>query len=115
VDHPAVVEAAVTGREDVQTGQATVAYVTLKSTHSPSVELLSELRDHVSKKVGKIAAPANACFTPELPKTRSGKIMRLLLRDAAEHRTLGDIITLADPGVVEELRSRAIEEEGKEQ
>ncbi len=115
VDHPAVAEAAVCGRNDAQTGQAIVAYVTLKGTHQPSVELLTELRNHVSMKIGKIAAPANIVFTPELPKTRSGKIMRRLLRDVAEHRTLGDTTTLADPGVVEELRSRAVVEEGKEQ
>ncbi|MHB8333263.1 MAG: acetate--CoA ligase, partial [Candidatus Dormibacteria bacterium] len=81
VDHPAVAEAAVCGRNDAQTGQAIVAYVTLKGTHQPSVELLTELRNHVSMKIGKIAAPANIVFTPELPKTRSGKIMRRLLRD----------------------------------
>ncbi|HVC38749.1 MAG TPA: acetate--CoA ligase [Candidatus Dormibacteraeota bacterium] len=114
VDHPAVAQAAVCARNDAQTGQAIVAFVTLKGGQEGSVELLAELRDHVGKKIGKIAAPANILFTPELPMTRSGKIMRRLLRDVAENRPLGDTTTLADPAVVEELRSRAVTEEGKE-
>ncbi len=114
VDHSTVAEAAVCGRSDPQTGQAIVAYVTLKGGKEGSVELLQELREHVGKKIGKIAAPANIVFTPELPKTRSGKIMRRLLRDVAEHRELGDTTTLADESVVNELRSRAVTEEGKE-
>ena len=69
--------------------------------------MLDELRDHVATKIGAIAKPANIVFTPELPKTRSGKIMRRLLRDVAEHRTLGDTTTLADPAVVEEIAERA--------
>src|SRR6059036_1308693 len=107
VDHPDVAEAAVCGRHDATTGQAIVAYVTLKGSAEPSVEKLAELRDHVAKKIGPIAKPANIVFTPELPKTRSGKIMRRLLRDVAEQRTLGDTTTLADPTVVEEIKSRA--------
>jgi acetyl-CoA synthetase len=114
VDHPSVAQAAVCARNDPQTGQAIVAFVTLKGGQEGSVELLAELRDHVGKKIGKIAAPANILFTPELPMTRSGKIMRRLLRDVAENRPLGDTTTLADPAVVEELRSRAVTEEGKE-
>jgi acetyl-CoA synthetase len=114
VDHPSVAQAAVCARNDAQTGQAIVAFVTLKSGQEGSVELLAELRNHVSIKIGKIAAPANILFTPELPMTRSGKIMRRLLRDVAENRPLGDTTTLADPAVVEELRSRAVTEEGKE-
>jgi len=114
VDHPSVAQAAVCARNDPQTGQAIVAFVTLKGAQEGSVELLAELRDHVGKKIGKIAAPANILFTPELPMTRSGKIMRRLLRDVAENRPLGDTTTLADPAVVEELRSRAVTEEGKE-
>lgn len=114
VDHPSVAQAAVCARNDAQTGQAIVAFVTLKSGQEGSVELLAELRNHVSMKIGKIAAPANILFTPELPMTRSGKIMRRLLRDVAENRPLGDTTTLADPAVVEELRSRAVTEEGKE-
>jgi acetyl-CoA synthetase len=107
VDHPSVAEAAVCGRMDSQTGQAIVAYVTLKGGEEGSLEELSELRDHVGKKIGPIAKPANIVFTPELPKTRSGKIMRRLLRDVAENRPLGDTTTLADPAVVDEIRERA--------
>ena len=107
VDHQGVAEAAVCGRTDPHTGQAIVAYVTLKGGRDGSVEMLDELRDHVSRKIGPIAKPANIVFTPELPKTRSGKIMRRLLRDVAEHRELGDTTTLADPAVVEEIKKRA--------
>ena len=110
VDHPEVAESAVCGRSDPRTGQAIVAYVTLKGSAEGSVEKLEELRDHVSKKIGPIAKPANIVFTPELPKTRSGKIMRRLLRDVAEHRELGDTTTLADPTVVEEIKERASSE-----
>jgi acetyl-CoA synthetase len=107
VDHPRVAEAAVCGRNDPITGQAIVAYVTLKGDEEPSVGMLEELRSHVAHKIGPIAKPANIVFTPELPKTRSGKIMRRLLRDVAEQRTLGDTTTLADPTVVEEIKQRA--------
>ena len=106
VDHPSVAEAAVCGRMDAQTGQAIVAFVTLKGAEEGSEERLAELRDHVGTKIGAIAKPANIVFTPELPKTRSGKIMRRLLRDVAENRPLGDTTTLADPAVVEEIRER---------
>jgi acetyl-CoA synthetase len=107
VDHPEVAEAAVIGRNDAQTGQAIVAYVTLKGGAEGSLEKLAELREHVARKIGPIAKPANLVFTPELPKTRSGKIMRRLLRDVAEHRPLGDTTTLADPAVVDEIAHRA--------
>jgi len=115
VDHPMVAEAAVAGRNDAQTGQAIVAYVTLKGGAEGSPEMMTELRNHVGVKIGKFAAPANIVFTPELPKTRSGKIMRRLLRDVAEQRTLGDTTTLADPAVVEELGRRAQAEAGREE
>ncbi len=114
VDHPSVAEAAVCGRADATTGQAIVAYVTLKGGQDPSVEMLEELRNHVGKKIGAIAKPANVVFTPELPKTRSGKIMRRLLRDVAENRPLGDTTTLADPAVVTELKERADSEKSEE-
>lgn len=114
VDHPTVAEAAVCGRNDALTGQAIVAYVTLRGGAEGSVEMLDELRDHVAKVIGPIAKPANIVFTPELPKTRSGKIMRRLLRDVAEHRPLGDTTTLADPAVVSEIQSRAEEEPTEE-
>ncbi|HEY9459098.1 MAG TPA: acetate--CoA ligase, partial [Gaiella sp.] len=107
VDHPRVAEAAVCGRNDAVTGQAIVAYVTLKGGDEGSIEMLEELRNHVATKIGAIAKPANIVFTPELPKTRSGKIMRRLLRDVAEHRALGDTTTLADPAVVDEIEQRA--------
>jgi acetyl-CoA synthetase len=110
VDHSRVAEAAVCGRTDPTTGQAIVAYVTLKGGQEGSVEVLEELRNHVGKKIGPIAKPANIVFTQELPKTRSGKIMRRLLRDVAENRTLGDTTTLADPAVVEEIKERAATE-----
>ncbi|MDQ3874111.1 MAG: acetyl-coenzyme A synthetase, partial [Actinomycetota bacterium] len=84
-----------------------------KGTDEGSVEMLDELREHVARKIGKIARPANIVFTPELPKTRSGKIMRRLLRDVAEHRELGDTTTLADPTVVDEIKHRAETERGE--
>jgi acetyl-CoA synthetase len=88
--------------------------VTLKGSAEGSTEKLAELRDHVARKIGPIAKPANIVFTPELPKTRSGKIMRRLLRDVAENRPLGDTTTLADPTVVDELRARGHDEQTKE-
>ena len=114
VDHPKVAEAAVCGRADALTGQAIVAYVTLKGGDEGSVEMLEELRNHVAAKIGPIAKPANIVFTPELPKTRSGKIMRRLLRDVAEHRPLGDTTTLADATVVHEIADRAAADAAEE-
>jgi acetyl-CoA synthetase len=114
VDHPHVAEAAVCGRTDPTTGQAVVAFVSLKGSEEGSPAMMSELRDHVAKVIGKTARPANIVFTPELPKTRSGKIMRRLLRDVAEHRELGDTTTLADPAVVEEIKDRADQEAGRD-
>jgi acetyl-CoA synthetase len=115
VSHPAVAEAAVAGRNDAQTGQAIVAFVTLKGGKEGSPQMLHELRDHVGRVIGKFAAPSNIVFTPELPKTRSGKIMRRLLRDVSENRPLGDTTTLADPAVVAELAKRGRDEAGKEE
>jgi acetyl-CoA synthetase len=114
VDHHDVAEAAVCSRKDATTGEAIVAYVTLKGGAEGSVDKLAELRDHVAKKIGPIAKPANIVFTPELPKTRSGKIMRRLLRDVAENRPLGDTTTLADPTVVSEIQNRATSESADE-
>ena len=113
VDHQAVAEAAVCGRNDALTGQAIVAFVTLKGGQEGSLEMLEELRNHVAEVIGPIAKPANILFTPELPKTRSGKIMRRLLRDVAENRPLGDTTTLADPTVVEEIRERSVSAAGR--
>jgi acetyl-CoA synthetase len=114
VSHPSVAEAAVCGRSDSLTGQAIVAYVTLRGAEEGTVERLDELRDHVAEVIGPIAKPANIVFTPELPKTRSGKIMRRLLRDVAEKRPLGDTTTLADPAVVEEIKDRAVSERSED-
>src|SRR5262249_49915244 len=114
VDHHDVAEAAVAARNDAVTGQAIVAFVTLKAGKEASVAKLEELRNHVAQKIGPIAKPASIVFTPERPKTRSGKIMRRLLRDVAENRPLGDTTTLADPAVVDEIRNRAVEESSQE-
>ena len=107
VDHPAVAEAAVVGRLDERTGQAIAAFVTLKGARVGDDALIAELRDHVATRIGKIARPASIVFTDELPKTRSGKIMRRLLRDISEQRHLGDVTTLANADVVREIAARA--------
>jgi acetyl-CoA synthetase len=109
VDHPAVAEAAVVGADDAITGQAIMGYVILRGDQTASDALLEEVRQHVSKKLGPIGRPKVVIAVPELPKTRSGKIMRRLLRDVAEGRSLGDTTTLTDPAVVEEIRRRADE------
>jgi acetyl-CoA synthetase len=106
VSHPAVAEAAVVGALDDTTGQAIIAYVTLRGGLDVSI---AELRDHVATEIGAIAKPKTIYFTPDLPKTRSGKIMRRLLRDVAEGRNLGDTTTLADTSVVGDLQRRAAE------
>jgi len=106
VSHPAVAEAAVVGANDATTGQAIIAYVTLVGGASADEQ---DLRNHVAKEIGAIAKPKTVYFTPDLPKTRSGKIMRRLLRDVAEGRNLGDTTTLADASVVSELQKRAAE------
>jgi acetyl-CoA synthetase len=111
VDHPAVAEAAVVGKAHDLKGQAIAAFVTLKEGHGASDELVQDLRDHVSEKIGAIAKPDTILFSADLPKTRSGKIMRRLLKDIAEGRALGDTTTLADPAVVARLKD---EYEGKE-
>jgi len=105
VDHRGVAEAAVVGKNDPITGQAIFAFVSLRGGQDPSDELGRELREHVSKIIGPIARPKFLMFTPDLPKTRSGKIMRRLLRDIAEGRTLGDTTTLADSTVVDAIRA----------
>jgi acetyl-CoA synthetase len=104
VDHPAVAEAAVVGRAHDLKGQALAAFVTLKEGQEPSQSLKDDLKDHVVKKIGAIARPDDILFSADLPKTRSGKIMRRLLKDIAEGRTLGDTTTLADPAVVNRLK-----------
>ncbi|MGH9138970.1 MAG: acetate--CoA ligase [Acidimicrobiales bacterium] len=107
VDHPSVAEAAVIGATDQLTGQAIIGYVILRGGNGPTAELGEEVRQHVAKKLGALARPKTVVFTDELPKTRSGKIMRRLLRDVAEGRQLGDTTTLTDPAVVEEIKRRA--------
>jgi acetyl-CoA synthetase len=106
VDHPAVAEAAVVGKADDTTGQAIAAFVILRSGYEPRDELVEELRGHVAELIGPIAKPKSILFTEELPKTRSGKIMRRLLRDVAQDQALGDTTTLADPTVVDGIKSR---------
>jgi len=115
VEHPLVAEAAVCGKLDEITGQAIYAFVTLRGDVTGDARLADELRDHVAAKLGKFTRPKYITFTPELPKTRSGKIMRRLLRDIAEGRSLGDTTTLADSSVVQELRERAAALAGKDE
>ncbi|HEX6424759.1 MAG TPA: acetate--CoA ligase [Acidimicrobiales bacterium] len=107
VDHDAVAESAVCGATDSVTGQAIVAFVTVRGGVDATPDMGEELRAHVARKIGPTARPKMIIFTDELPKTRSGKIMRRLLRDVAEGRALGDTTTLADPNVVDEIRKRA--------
>ena len=119
VGYPGVAEAAVVGATDEMTGQAIVAFVTLKLSadeaeedHSDTVQAL---RDHVAKVISPIAKPRQIILTPELPKTRSGKIMRRLLRDVAENRPLGDVTTLMDPTVVNSIAALMTESSADEE
>jgi acetyl-CoA synthetase len=107
VDHQSVAEAAVVGAKDEVSGQAIFSFVILKGDKEPSVALGKELREHVASVIGPIARPKYLMFVPDLPKTRSGKIMRRLLRDIAEGRALGDTTTLADESVVETIRENS--------
>jgi acetyl-CoA synthetase len=106
VSHAAVAEAAAIGVHDELTGQAIVAFVTLRGGVEAGPELEATLREHVAERIGKLARPNRLLFTPDLPKTRSGKIMRRLLRDMTEGRELGDVSTLGDPAVVTTLKTR---------
>ena len=106
VEHPSVAEAAVVGKVHELKGQAIAAFVTLRTGFHPSSALRDELRDFVAQKIGAIAKPDDVLFSADLPKTRSGKIMRRLLRDIAEGRALGDTTTLADPGVLASLKDQ---------
>ena len=106
VDHPKVAEAAVVGRSHELKGQAVAAFVTLKEGVALSETLVADLKAHVVQKIGAIARPDDIIFTADLPKTRSGKIMRRLLRDIAEGKALGDTTTLADPSVVAKLKEQ---------
>src|SRR5437773_5007271 len=110
VDHPSVAEAAVVGRAHEIKGQAIAAFVTVKEGTQATKQLADDLKEHVVKKIGAIARPDDILFSADLPKTRSGKIMRRLLRDIAEGKALGDTTTLADPGVVAKLKAKYEEE-----
>jgi acetyl-CoA synthetase len=112
VDHPAVVEAAVVGKSHDIKGQSVAAFVTLKGGLRGDDDLVVELKKHVVEKIGAIARPETVIFTADLPKTRSGKIMRRLLKDVAEGKALGDTTTLADPTVMGRLKSQYEGEEG---
>jgi len=110
VSHPKVAEAAVVGANDADTGQAVNAFVILRESaigegQTVGEELIAELRNHVSKEIGPIAKPKSILVVSELPKTRSGKIMRRLLRDVAEKRDVGDVTTLADSAVMEQIKA----------
>jgi acetyl-CoA synthetase len=119
VGHPSVAEAAVVGASDPTTGQAIVAFVTPRGNvaedETKGEEFVQALRDQVAKEIGKIARPRQILITPDLPKTRSGKIMRRLLRDIAENRELGDVTTLLDPTVTEAIRSNLSSSSDKEE
>ena len=112
VDHPSVAEAAVVGRADELKGQAIAAFVTVKEGIDATDALKATLKEHVARKIGAIARPDDILYAADLPKTRSGKIMRRLLRDIAEGRTLGDTTTLADPAVVARLKTEYEDKEG---
>jgi acetyl-CoA synthetase len=115
VSHPSVAEAAVIGRADEQTGQAIAAFVTPRGGITGDEALARELRDHVAKMISPIAKPATLLFTDDLPKTRSGKIMRRLLKDIAEDKQLGDTTTLADAGVTDSIKERYLAQAGGEE
>jgi len=113
VSHPRVAEAAVIGQSDEDTGQAVTAFVMLEGEENEgSDELISDIREHVARKIGKLARPKHVIWSADLPKTRSGKIMRRLLRDIAEGRELGDVSTLRDPGVMQDLVGKVGSDEG---
>jgi acetyl-CoA synthetase len=114
VSHPKVAEAAVIGQQDEDTGQAICAFVTLEGAYEPSDEMVGELREHVAEKIGKLARPKRIIWADDLPKTRSGKIMRRLLRDIASGEVLGDVTTLRDPDVMDQLKKKIAEEQSKE-
>ncbi|MEA2492989.1 MAG: acetyl-CoA synthetase [Thermoleophilaceae bacterium] len=114
VSHEKVAEAAVIGQQDEDSGQAVAAFVTLSGDQEGSDELVQDIRDHVAKRIGKLARPKRIIWADDLPKTRSGKIMRRLLRDIAEGRELGDVTTLRDPDVMQQLEGRIKERQAEE-
>jgi acyl-coenzyme A synthetase/AMP-(fatty) acid ligase len=112
--HPDVAEAAVIGQSDEDTGQAICAFVTVRGGIEESEELVGGIREGVAERIGKFARPKRIIWAADLPKTRSGKIMRRLLRDIAEGRALGDVTTLKEPEVMQELEAKIAEEQAKE-
>ncbi len=114
VSHPKVAEAAVIGQSDEDTGQAICAFVTLREGTAEEDGLIEEIRGVVAERIGKFARPKRIVWAGDLPKTRSGKIMRRLLRDIAEGRALGDVTTLRDPEVMKELEGKIAEARGEE-
>ena len=114
VSHPSVAEAAVVGRSDPLTGQAIAAFVSLRGGFEGDTGLMRTLRDHVANSIGPIAKPKSIVFTPDVPKTRSGKIMRRLLRDISEQRQLGDVTTLANADIVADIAEMAASAPGDE-
>ncbi|MGZ4230072.1 MAG: AMP-binding enzyme, partial [Solirubrobacteraceae bacterium] len=113
VSHQKVAEAAVIGQSDEDTGQSICAFVTLGGALEGSDELVEDIRAHVAHRIGKFARPKRIIWADDLPKTRSGKIMRRLLRDIAEGRALGDVTTLRDPDVMSQLEGKINEEQAK--
>jgi acetyl-CoA synthetase len=114
VSHEGVAEAAVVAQTDEDTGQSIVAFVTLEGSRESSDEMVNELREHVAKRIGKLARPKRIIWADDLPKTRSGKIMRRLLRDIAEGRELGDVTTLRDPDVMKQLSEKVSARQSEE-
>ena len=114
VAHEKVAEAAVVAHSDELTGQAIVAFVTLQGDLEGSVEIEDQIREHIAAQIGKLARPKRILWAEDLPKTRSGKIMRRLLRDIAEGRAFGDVTTLRDPAVMAELQAKVSAEQDKE-
>jgi len=114
VSHGKVAEAAVIGQADDDTGQAITAFVTLSGNQEGDDETIQELREHVAKRIGKLARPKRIIWADDLPKTRSGKIMRRLLRDIAEGKELGDVTTLRDPDVMKQLEGKVQERQKAE-
>jgi len=114
VSHSKVAEAAVIGQQDEDTGQSVAAFVTLEGDLDGSDEMIEDIRGHVADRIGKFARPKRIIWADDLPKTRSGKIMRRLLRDIAEGRELGDVTTLRDPAVMEQLEGKIKERQSEE-
>src|ERR687885_1309770 len=114
VSHQKVAEAACVGAQDEDTGQSIVAFVTLESSAGDGDGMDDEIREHVADKIGKLARPKQIVYADDLPKTRSGKIMRRLLKDIAEGRELGDVTTLRDPSVTEKIREKVQSADGDE-